>query len=446
MMYARLSQHVSFISHELAETAKIACPILISLSLSMLSGLVDTVALGRFSTQALSSAVVGTSIFIVFVTAVNGLLRSMIPLYFSASDSRESARVVFNSGALALGLSAFFCAVVLNLKSVLFIWGFEDTLSQHTYNYLGILIWGLIPLSLSMVVTNLFIVRKYTKPLLKVSALAFLVNVSTTIILVFGLTGGEPMGERGAAVGSVLSYLFSFAYGGLLYARKYKGVAPILVPEFCFSLIKQCFVIGVPISAAVVTKFTAMSMLAIWVSQAGDKHVGAFGILNNVATIVFIFPVAYGQAQLSRLGHTGKFETAGAGLRWLYACLLNIALITTLVVLTLFAIQDWLIGVYTSDDSIVALFQRTLPIMLIVVMFDAIQATSGIVLTHFKDTLFSFASIAIGYFLICLPVVYFFSDVTSPDIILHVYKAMMLCMLILTVLQVGRLSKRIVRE
>lgn len=115
------------------------------------------------------------------------------------------------------------------------------------------------------------------------------------------------------------------------------------------------------------------------------------------------------------------------------------------MVLTLFAIQDWLIGVYTSDDSIVALFQRTLPIMLIVVMFDAIQATSGIVLTHFKDTLFSFASIAIGYFLICLPVVYFFSDVTSPDIILHVYKAMMLCMLILTVLQVGRLSKRIVR-
>ncbi|WP_252178126.1 MATE family efflux transporter [Endozoicomonas sp. 4G] len=444
-LYVRMAKYYAYFKRDLLETAKISFPILISLSFSILSGVIDTVVLGRFSILALSSAVIGTSIFVIFVTAVNGLLRSMIPQYFSASDSREKARVVFNVGALALCVSTALCLIIVNLKSFLFFFGFEIELSAHAYNYLKILMWGLIPLSLSMVVTNLFIVSKYTKPLLKISVLSFLVNVLITVPLVFGLTGGEPMGEKGAAVGTVLSYIFSLTYGMLLYVRQFGGRGPIILPVFSLSTLRQSFIIGIPISAAVVTKFTAMSMLAIWIAQAGESYVAAFGILNNVASIVFIFPIAYGQAQLSRLGDSDKFVSDKEAHCWLYACLLNITLITIMVALSLYLIKSWLIRQYTSDESVTMLFENTLPLVLIAIIFDSIQATSGIILTHFKDTFFSFISIVTGYFLVCIPAVYFFSETTSPDIVFHVYTAMVLCLFLLSILQVARLSRMIVR-
>ncbi|MBU6953407.1 MATE family efflux transporter [Hahella sp. HN01] len=438
MTMAVVKAEVEYCFKELIASLTIAYPILISLSLSMIAGLTDMIVLGRFSTVSLSAAVVGNSVFIIFATAINGLIRGMVPLYFQSEDAAGKHRVIRSGAQLALFSGVVGC-LLLQLHGVaLTFLNLPADIAFAASRYLDVLALGLVPLSLSMLVTNLFVVTKNTKPLLKISALSFAMNALSTVALVYGWLGFTPMGEQGAAIGTVIGYVFALAFGyrlcGAGLFNFQAGKDPLRVER---KMLRRIIRIGAPISASVIAKFAAMSVLAMIAAYSGADSAAAFGILNSIASIAFIFAIAYGQAQMSRVG--AVIDVQAEPRRWFIAFLFNGVVVMSSLIAVVYLISDKLVYFYTPDRRVAELALEIVPLMLLACLFDGVQASAGIVLTAFKDTFFSFVSLLISYFVLCIPMVLVWGNVQGEGIVFDLFFSMTVGLFVLCILQVARL-------
>ncbi|ABC29971.1 hypothetical protein HCH_03210 [Hahella chejuensis KCTC 2396] len=101
--------------------------------------------------------------------------------------------------------------------------------------------------------------------------------------------------------------------------------------------------------------------------------------------------------------------------------------------------SEELVYFYTSDTHVADLAFAVFPLMLAACLFDGVQASAGIVLTAFKDTFFSFVSLLISYFGICIPMVLVWGNVQGEGIVYDLFFSMTVGLFILCILQVARL-------
>ncbi|PLW72515.1 hypothetical protein C0036_12205, partial [Streptomyces sp. DJ] len=144
--------------------------------------------------------------------------------------------------------------------------------------------------------------------------------------------------------------------------------------------------VGVPLAATVLVKFAVLGVLALAAARTGSESAAAHSISVSLANLVFTAAVAVGQATVPLVSpYVGGGDVRG--LRGGVLAGVKVAMGAVLVLGGVLASAgEPVVSLFTGDAVLRGLVTGLLPVVLLAVVTDALQAVFGFGLVAVKDT------------------------------------------------------------
>ncbi len=224
------------------------------------------------------------------------------------------------------------------------------------------------------------------------------VSVTLSVVLVAGPGPLPSFGLTGAGVAMVASSLVGAGLNQYALRRRTvlagRPIRPGLPdPREVLRLAR----VGLPLGGTVLVKFSVLGVLTFAAARIGTDSAAVHSVSESLVNIVFTAAVAVGQATVPLiagyaaerdLGRIRRSVDAGFGV----ALCAVVALGAVLVVL-----RDPVIDLFTRSPDLADQVTRLLPLVLAVVVTDALQAVAGFGLVGLKRTMPSLVSTAVWF-------------------------------------------------
>jgi MATE family multidrug resistance protein len=403
-----------FIARTRGEEARrllqLALPIAGANFATMLMGVVDTIMLGRYSTDAMAAAILANAILFSTIMLANGILFGLDPLITQAhgAGDGESIGLALQRGiVLAVILSVPVGLCWLYTGRFLLATGQEPQLAALAQQYMTVMIPS-IPVFLGLSVLRQFLQgREIVRPSLYVTLIANVFNAAANYVLIFGAFGLPELGIVGAGIATTATRFFSLAVLLLMTLRwrLYEGAWPgwswrALELRPMLGVIA----IGIPIAIQTGTEMWAFNFSTILAGSLGVTAAAAHGIVLNMASISFMLALGVSVAATTRIGNligAGRPQDAQRA-AWIAigmgAGVMSVAAVLFVV------LRNALPALYTTDLAVVTLAAMTLPIAAAFQIFDGIQAVGCGVLRGMGRPQAAAVFNVIGYWLLALPI------------------------------------------
>lgn len=269
---------------------KFSIPIILSMLISELYSMVDTLFVGN---------VVGTesigALGIVFpIQRIIIALSMMIALGTSTAFSRangskdkEKAIEVVNNGfSLAIAIMLTLTVVVFTFREQILVFlGASDKILPHALDYLSIIIFGSVFLSLTIFMSNIILALGNNK----VAVISNTIGAVTNVIIDYFLVIKIPMGVKGAAIATAFSQFcgFLYAYYNFSKIKKEHG----LKSGFNLKLPVVASILMVGVSAFIVEAEDGIVMAVLnnlLLSTSGDEGIIILGVITKVYLFLFV--------------------------------------------------------------------------------------------------------------------------------------------------------------
>lgn len=355
---AQLVRHAS-------ELIRLASPVVVGRSGIMIMALVDTIMVGRFSTQELAYQGIGQAPVIPLLLAMMGLMMGTLvssASAFGAGSFGECGSAWRRSLPLALGAgigAALLCAWGEPLLGAL---GQSTELASGGGPVVQILGLGL-PAALVFLTTNFFLegIKRPVPGMVMVIA-ANIVNALLNWVLIYGHLGFPPMGAVGSAWATTGVRVF-LAAGLVIYVWSMSDHARFGVrkrPAGGWEAWRAQRQIGYAAGASIGVEAAAFSVMSVFAGWLGAVPLASYSIALNLLSMVFMVAIGVGSATAVRVGiahGTGSARNVAlAG--WTGLAVNTIAM--SGFGLLFAAIPDGLVSAYTADPHLRAL---TVPVV-----------------------------------------------------------------------------------
>jgi len=225
------------------------------------------------------------------------------------------------------------------------------------------------------------------------------VKVPLNWIFVFGHLGSPAMGASGCALATtIVNWLMCLlAWGWCATAldyRRYDVFARWSWPHW--RDLRHLLVLGLPIGMTILVDVTAFTFMALLIARLGADNSAAHQIAANVAAVLYMLPLALGNAVSVLVGqalgahrytlarHTG---TTGLGITLVLAVACGLALALGAPVVA---------SAYTNDAAVVHLAATLLVIVGVYHVFDALLVVIVSALRGYKRTVMPLICNALG--------------------------------------------------
>ncbi len=381
---------------EFPHLLKLAVPVIISQVGSMTMGLVDTVMVGHYSSLHLAGVAAGNSVFWTIVMVGFGLLHGMDPIVSQAHGSgniEEADRCL----GVALQVGAYFSLLITPLiflvSDRLTLFGVPADVAGVAAPFLRTLSLSLWPLMFYGAISRYWQGFEIVMPFTITTFFTNFVNWAGNYFFVAGHGGAPALGATGSAISTLVCRIFTLIaalaitlhfFGrqhGYTWSRL-RAVAFRSDPE----MMRRFFRIGLPAGLQILAEVFAFALATLVVSRLGAEVLATHHIVLNIASFAFMFPVGVSSAIAVRVGfHQGRREPRLAFITgWLGIGLAF--LIMTISALAFLFFPHFLIGLYTSDASIVRLGGSVLFLCALFQVFDGVQVASAGALRGLGDT------------------------------------------------------------
>lgn len=376
---------------------------------AMLLGVVDTMMVGRLSTQALDAASLGHLWIYGTMFFGMGLLWGMDPLMSQAHGARDGHAVArtLHSGVL---LVAFLVPPLwwawAKTEAVMLAFGQDPELARLAGLYVGAQLYSILPFLLYLALRQYLQARGIVMPALWVMLVANVFNVIANWALIFGNLGFEAQGLEGAAKATAATRTFTF-FGLLAWvvlARLYDEawVHPTrqsLSLGGVWSIVK----LGLPIGAQYMLEGWAFQLSTLLAGRLGESELAAHTIALNLASLTFMLPMGLSLGAATRVGNlVGAQQPDKAA----HAARLSLAMGAGIMVASgvLFVTARNVMGyLYTEDMVVIALSASILPIAGAFQVFDGIQVVGGAILRGVGSTRPAAVFNLLGYYALGIP-------------------------------------------
>jgi len=269
---------------------RMTIPMIYGLILLMTFNLIDTFFVSMLGTQPLAAI---SFTFPVTFTVISlmiglGIGTSAVIAKFIGLDEHQSAK---NSATAALYLAA---VVVIGLSFIGYLFtdelftllGAEESLLPLIHQYIDIWYIGSFFLIGPMIGNAVLRASGDTKTPGIVMGSAGLINAILDPIFIFGLGPVPAMGLQGAAIATLMSWLFGFCFVLIILTKKKDLIHTHLLPikqliSSCYGILK----IGLPAAGAnMLTPIAAAVMTAI-AAGYGETAVAGFGVGSRIESI-----------------------------------------------------------------------------------------------------------------------------------------------------------------
>jgi len=272
-------------------------PMIYGMVLLMTFNLVDTFFVGLLGTQPLAaiSFTFPITFTVISLTIGLGIGTSAVIAKALGKGDREAAK---NSGTAALYLAAVVVAFLsyigyMFIDEMFLLLGASNEMLPLIHQYMDVWFIGSIFLIGPMIGNSILRASGDTKTPSIIMGSAGLINAILDPIFIFGFGPVPAMGIEGAAIATLISWLFGFSLVINIVARRRRLVHTHFIPLKEF--IKSCqgiLHIGLPAAGANMLTPIAAAILTAIVANYGESAVAAFGVGSRIESIACLVVLA----------------------------------------------------------------------------------------------------------------------------------------------------------
>lgn len=269
---------------------KFSIPIIISLLVSELYNMVDTLFIGRNVGGYGIAALVLVFPIQRIVIALSIMIATGTSTSFSRSNGEKnlekSKKILINGFSLAFTTMIIFTTLVYVFRDkVLLALGASNQTLPYAHTYLSIIIFGSTFLSLTIFISHIMVSLGNNKISIKSTSIGALTNIILDYILVVNFN----MGVKGAAIATTLSQIAGFIYAYYNYIKVKKEYKIPLCLEFNKNIIVPIVLVG--ISGFIIEGEDGIVMAALnnlLANTVGDSGIIVLGVISKVYMFLFI--------------------------------------------------------------------------------------------------------------------------------------------------------------
>ena len=371
------------------EIWNVTYPILLGLFAQNVINVTDTAFLGHVGEVALGAAAMGGLLYICIYTVAFGFSvgsQILIARRNGEGNYREVGPIMLQGCMFSLLMALGFLLILgFSSSSVIRLLVSSDSICQATCQFFSWRMWGFVFSFLICMFRSLYIGITRTKALTYASIVMAVANIFLDYALIFGEFGFPQMGVRGAALASVVAEALALAFL-VLYTRK---VVDLRKYGFYRSLNFDMHIIGKILKISFFTMVQYFLSMGVWfvffvaIERLGQRELAIANIVRSIY-IVLLIPV---QA-LATTANTLVSNLIGSGgvsnvMRLLNRISLVSLLIMVVCVLVSLVFPQSILGIYTSDASLVA---ESLPALYVVLGAMLIASVSNIYFNGISGT------------------------------------------------------------
>lgn len=380
----------------------------------------NTIMSGKFSSKALASVAIGSSIWNPVFTGLSGILLAVSPIAAQRLGQKKEEEVV---KVLSHGiyLAIFIAILVLGaggflLTPLLKIMNLPNVVQNTAHDYLVGLSFGILPLFIYNVLRSFIYALGKTRIVMIILLLGLPINLLLNYCFIFGRFGFPELGGAGAGYATAFTYwvvaIITFyiiktqkpflSYTSFAY---FKGFSL----QNCTEILK----IGIPMGLSIFFETSMFAVVTLLISKFNITTIAAYQSAINIVSFLYMIPLSISMAQTVLVGYevgARRYKDAHV-YSWLGMLFALLIALFAGVFIVIFRFQ--VAGFYSNESSVIQLTAHFLIYTLFFHLSDAIQVTAQAALRGYKDVNISFIMTLIAYWLICLPTGYLLANLMN---------------------------------
>ncbi|WP_328676538.1 MATE family efflux transporter [Streptomyces sp. NBC_00343] len=389
-----MSERTAFVT-----IARAAAPLYVSTLAASAGSLVDTALLGRHATVSLAAFAVTIAVFSPATATVAGALRGVMPFVAPHRDDPEGLLPVVRSGMwLAFVVGGVCAAAVCAVPLLGEVFGVPGAVLDQLGLFPWMLAGSVLLIAVNSSASSVLVALGRSAQVMRSGLVGTGVSVALSVMLVggpgplpsFGLAGAGVAMLGSSAVGAGLNQ-YALRRRTVLAGRPIRPGRPD--PREVLRLAR----VGVPLGATVLVKFSVLGVLTFVAARIGTDSAAVHSVSESLVNVVFTAAVAVGQATVPLIAGCAE-ERDLARIRRSVDAGIGVALCAVVVLgAVLVVFRDPVIGLFTKGQGLADQVVRLLPLVLAVVVTDALQAVAGFGLVGLKRTVPSLVSTAVWF-------------------------------------------------
>lgn len=433
---------------EVSALFAIAWPIVIAQLAQMGTGVVDTIMAGRYNSVDLAAIAIGYNIWLPLFLFTLGIMLAVSVIVaqdFGAKKVQQVRDILPQALWLALLLGAIVGPACYHAGPLLELLDLEPDTRDKSLGYLQAVAWGLPATVLFQALRCHIQGIGIMRPFAVASVVGFLANIPLNYALIYGQWGAPELGATGCGWATAISMWLSPILIGLymLASRSLRTyLPPLRLVAADLRSMAEIVRLGFPIGMTFFLEIGVFSVVGLMIATLGNHAMAAHQIAYNVWDVVYMPLISIGSAMATRVGHaigSGEHERVKLAVKTGTAMTVLVGLASTALLLS---IPGLLIAVYTDDPQIQGLAARLIQLAALFIVIDSVQVAAAYCLRAFKDTRYPFLVMCLSYWLIALPLSWWFGlelAVTPEDGTADIWKALIAGICVATVLITWRL-------
>lgn len=354
-------------------------------------GVTDAIMAGQYSAADLAGVALGGSVLWPVMLLMMGTIQAVTPTVSQLYGSKEYGEIgeVIRQGLWLAITGGVIGAIILNNVEPVYRWLDVDPVAvEVSVPYLKMASMGLPALICFFCFRFLADGSGFTRPALLIAVSALLLKIPLNYVLIYGKFGLPEMGGVGCGLAQAIIMWAQLGLILLVVTRRRFHITGWMSrfswPDW--RRIKPLLIIGIPIGATIFAEMGLFSLTTLLLGRFGAEIVAAHNIAMNLNGIMFMIPLALGQAATIRIGHrVGAGDIIDARVTAAIAMATTVA-VAVIASSLIFLLRDDMVRLYTSEQSVVTVATTLLLFVVFFLIFDSAQATAAGALRGYKDT------------------------------------------------------------
>ena len=347
----------------------LAIPAVLAQIVNVLYNIVDRIYIGRIpGVGAAALTGVGVTFPIItiisaFSSFVSGGGAPLASIALGQGNRKRAERILGNAASLLLFFSALLMLFFFVFqKPLLYLFGASDNTIGYSSTYISIYLLGTVFVQLAVGLNTFISCQGHARTAMCSVLIGAVVNIALDPLFIFVFH----MGVAGAAVATILSQALSAAWVLKFLCSEKSGIRLRLSgmrPDF--ALLRQVMALGVSpfIMAATESAITIVMNHGLQV-YGGDLYVGSMTILQSVLQLVFVpingFTTGV-QPIISYNFGAGSFDRVKMTIRRM----ISVTFLAAFLYVVFAMLRPGVFaGLFTTDEELIALVKKVLPVYL----------------------------------------------------------------------------------
>ena len=400
---------------EASRTIRLAIPIVIGELAQMALHIIDTAMVGAISYKQLAaSALVINTMNIPFVLGIGMTISvsQMVSMAHGRRDAQQVSHYLFNGFFLCTLTAIFIAAALVSGKNLLLHLGQDPEVARLAIPFLELMGWSIIPMLLFMTLKQFTDGLEFTRTAMLLSLVAMPINIFINWLLIYGNLGFPRLELLGAGWATLITRSIIFIALAIIILKHQRFRKYIMVSRRQWTLKRKTLAellrIGIPSSLQVGLEAGAFAVSGIIIGTISAIAQAAHQIALSCASFTFMVSMGLAQAGSIRVsnaygrGDWKKIDLIGKST-------LITALLYGLFCAIVFAVfRHALPHFFNKNQQVLELAALLILFAAVFQISDSTQAIGAGLLRGIKDVKTPTYLIAIAYWVVGIPVGYFF--------------------------------------